>query len=224
MQPSYSYVRSSSRAARQRPIGPGRRFTTNCAGPTAISSGTSGRTTPWIRRRWFTSATGSRVLFEARRPDPSRVAEPTSLLRHGVSRHAQHPRRLHPPAHRSEARGGHAHVPLEDSVAGEQRSADLSIALDEALDVPEEPDRRLVRVVEYRFFSGTQEKEIAELMDLSPCTIRRDWRRRREGCLRVLVKLYRTWERRAGDAIRPVARGDKPGVRVRRSDPLPTAG
>jgi len=79
----------------------------------------------------------------------------------------------------ADKRGGNApHVPFEEvSVGGEQRSADLFLALDQALDQLEEFDERLVRVVECRFFGGMEEKEIAELMDLSPRTIRRDWRK-----------------------------------------------
>lgn len=88
----------------------------------------------------------------------------------------------------AQKRGGEApHVPLEDvSVGGEQRSAELFLALDEALDKLEELDERLARVVEYRFFGSMQEKEIAELMDLSPRTIRRDWRKAKGWLSRAL--------------------------------------
>lgn len=88
----------------------------------------------------------------------------------------------------AEKRGGDAaHVPLHDvSVGGEQRSANLFIALDQALDELEELDERLVRVVECRFFGGMEEKEIAELMDLSPRTIRRDWRKAKGWLSRIL--------------------------------------
>lgn len=87
-------------------------------------------------------------------------------------------------------RGGDAaHVPVHDvSVGGKQRSADLFITLDQALDELEELDERLVRVVEYRFFGGMEEKEIAELMDLSPRTIRRDWRKAKGWLSRILAE------------------------------------
>lgn len=88
----------------------------------------------------------------------------------------------------AQKRGGDAsHVDLEKvRVGGERRSADLFIALDEALDELEELDERLVRVVECRFFGGMKEKEIAELMDLSPRTIRRDWRKAKGWLARAL--------------------------------------
>lgn len=88
----------------------------------------------------------------------------------------------------ADKRGGDApHVSVEDvNVGGEQRSADLLIALDQALDELEEFDERLVRVVECRFFGGMEEQEIADFMDLSPRTIRRDWRKAKGWLSRVL--------------------------------------
>lgn len=88
----------------------------------------------------------------------------------------------------ADKRGGDApHLPLDDvSVGGEQRSADLLIALDQALDELEEFDERLARVVEYRFFGGMEEQEIADFMDLSARTIRRDWRKAKGWLSRVL--------------------------------------
>jgi RNA polymerase sigma factor (sigma-70 family) len=78
-------------------------------------------------------------------------------------------------------------VSFEDvSVGGDTRSAELFLALDQALDQLEEFDERLVRVVECRFFGGMEEKEIAELLDLSPRTIRRDWRKAKGWLSRML--------------------------------------
>lgn len=83
--------------------------------------------------------------------------------------------------------GGAPHLSLADvNVASEQMTADLFLALDSALDQLEELDERLVRVVECRFFGGMKEKEIAELMDLSPRTIRRDWRKAKGWLARAL--------------------------------------
>lgn len=83
--------------------------------------------------------------------------------------------------------GGAPHVALTDAqVSTEPMTADLFLALDQALNRLEELDERLARVVEYRFFGGMKEKEIAELMDLSPRTIRRDWRKAKGWLARAL--------------------------------------
>ena len=55
-----------------------------------------------------------------------------------------------------------------------EKSIDL-VALDEALNRLAEFDERQARVVELRFFSGMTEEETAEVLGLSPATVRRDW-------------------------------------------------
>jgi len=49
---------------------------------------------------------------------------------------------------------------------------DELIALDAALDLIEPRQRQ---IVEYRFFGGMEEREIAELLDISERTVRREW-------------------------------------------------
>lgn len=61
------------------------------------------------------------------------------------------------------------------------------VAIDEALDVLEEIDPRLVTVVECRFFAGFTEAETARILDVSTRTVQRDWRRAR-GLLREALK------------------------------------
>lgn len=79
---------------------------------------------------------------------------------------------------KAQKRGGDApHLALDDIEVGETGSADLFLALDTALDQLAQVDDRLVRVVECRFFGGMKEKEIADLLDVSPRTVRRDWRK-----------------------------------------------
>jgi RNA polymerase sigma factor (TIGR02999 family) len=69
----------------------------------------------------------------------------------------------------------HLHVSLSDvDVAGEEREEDL-VALDEALSRLERIDPRASRVVELRFFTGLNEGETAEAMDISISTVKRDW-------------------------------------------------
>jgi RNA polymerase sigma factor (sigma-70 family) len=50
------------------------------------------------------------------------------------------------------------------------------IALDDALKSLTLLDPRQGRIVELRFFGGMTEDEIAEIVGVSPFTVRRDWR------------------------------------------------
>jgi len=78
----------------------------------------------------------------------------------------------------AQKRGGDApHLDLEEATVSAEASADLFLALDEALRRLSERDERLGRVVECRFFGGMKEQEIAALLDLSKRTVRRDWRK-----------------------------------------------
>jgi RNA polymerase sigma-70 factor (ECF subfamily) len=71
--------------------------------------------------------------------------------------------------------GGVRPVSLEEAavVAGE-RGTDL-VALDEALTALTALDERQSRVVELRFFGGLTLEEIAEVLQVSVGTVRRDW-------------------------------------------------
>lgn len=74
-------------------------------------------------------------------------------------------------------RGGkQAALPLEDSpeFLSEERSEEL-IALDEALTRLQELDSRQSQVVELRFFGGLTVEETAEVLGISPKTVKRDW-------------------------------------------------
>src|SRR5262249_18811032 len=74
-------------------------------------------------------------------------------------------------------RGGGAHpVSLDEApVIRPERSEDL-VALDEALSALAEIDARKSQVVELRFFGGLSVGEMAEALQVSPETVRRDWR------------------------------------------------
>jgi RNA polymerase sigma factor (TIGR02999 family) len=50
------------------------------------------------------------------------------------------------------------------------------IALDDALNALDREDPRAHRVVELKYFSGLEIEEIAELLDVSAATVKRDWR------------------------------------------------
>ena len=74
-------------------------------------------------------------------------------------------------------RGGSAvRVPLDDvPLVAPARGIGL-LALDEALDSLSKIDARKVRVVELRYFGGLSVEETAELLKVSPETVKRDWR------------------------------------------------
>jgi RNA polymerase sigma-70 factor, ECF subfamily len=72
--------------------------------------------------------------------------------------------------------GGARPVPLDEAlVIGEQQDEDL-VALDEALHDLAKIDARKSEVVELRFFGGLSIEESAEVLKVSPETVRRDWR------------------------------------------------
>jgi RNA polymerase sigma factor (TIGR02999 family) len=77
---------------------------------------------------------------------------------------------------RAEKRGGGAeHVTLGDADAPLTVPAEEMIALDDALARLGELEPRLRTVVEYRFFGGLNEREIAEVLGVSERTVQRDW-------------------------------------------------
>jgi RNA polymerase sigma factor (TIGR02999 family) len=74
-------------------------------------------------------------------------------------------------------RGGRAiQVSLSEAAdAGARRNPDL-VALDDALSALEKLDPRQARTVELRFFGGLSLEEVAEVLQVSLSTVRRDWR------------------------------------------------
>lgn len=72
--------------------------------------------------------------------------------------------------------GGESDLPLEEAlnVASEDRDVDL-LALDRALNELAELDERQAQIVELRYFSGLSIEETAEVLHVSPATVKRDW-------------------------------------------------
>ena len=63
----------------------------------------------------------------------------------------------------------------EQAIKRETRAEDL-LALDEALERLAKLNKRQSKIVEYRFFGGLNQPEIAEVLGISEITVRRDWR------------------------------------------------
>src|SRR5690606_38551254 len=81
--------------------------------------------------------------------------------------------------HAQKRGGGVEALPLEAGRIAMTNRAEELLALHEALDRLARLDERLARNVELRFFGGLSIDETAEVMDVSPRTVRRDWRKAR---------------------------------------------
>lgn len=75
--------------------------------------------------------------------------------------------------------GGQLRITLSDELPAETQGADDLLALDAAMQQLVRTDPRLAQVVEWRYFAGLTELEIANLLDLTERTVRRDWRKAR---------------------------------------------
>jgi RNA polymerase sigma factor (TIGR02999 family) len=85
----------------------------------------------------------------------------------------------HARSHNVKRGAGVQHVSLEEvAVVGGDRSADPGgdlVALDDALNALARLDPRKVQIIEMRFFGGLSVEETAEVLKVSPATVRRDW-------------------------------------------------
>ena len=117
------------------------------------------------------------------------------IMRHILIDHAR--------AHAREKRGGGAiRVSLEDAnvaeMAGEK--AEQLIALEDALRFLERVDPQKGRIVELRYFGGLSIEETAEILNISPRTVRREWQRSK-------AWLYRMITEGIDDETRPLEKG-----------------
>lgn len=71
--------------------------------------------------------------------------------------------------------GGLARTTLDERCAAAGVEAEELLCLNDALDRLGALDPRLKTVVEYRYFCGLEEQEIACLLEVSPRTVERDW-------------------------------------------------
>ena len=82
--------------------------------------------------------------------------------------------------------GGSPHVMLdEELLVSREPRADL-VALDDALNALAAIDQRKSQVVELRFFGGLGVDETAEVLKVSPETVKRDWKLAKAWLLREL--------------------------------------
>ena len=90
------------------------------------------------------------------------------VMRHILVDHAR--------ARRTSKRGGtRPAVPLDEAVnILSERDVDL-VSLDDALRALEASDPQQSRIVELRYFGGLSIEETAEVLGISPATVKRDW-------------------------------------------------
>jgi RNA polymerase sigma factor (TIGR02999 family) len=81
----------------------------------------------------------------------------------------------HARGRKADKRAGGTRVELDEAVAiSEERDVDL-VRLDQALVELSALDPRHGRIVELRFFGGLTLEETAEVLDISPATVKREW-------------------------------------------------
>ena len=113
------------------------------------------------------------------------------VMRHILIDHAR--------AHARDKRGGGAiQVSLNEALIAEDQAAHI-IALNEALSVLERLDPQKGKLVELRYFGGLSIEEAAELLNVSPRTVRREWQRAK-------AWLYRMMTEGIEDETRPLAK------------------
>jgi RNA polymerase sigma-70 factor, ECF subfamily len=82
----------------------------------------------------------------------------------------------HARARQAEKRGGDAeHLTLDEALTFSDSQSEELVRLDEALARLARLDARQSRVIELRFFAGLSVEETAEVIGVSPKTVKRDW-------------------------------------------------
>jgi RNA polymerase sigma-70 factor (ECF subfamily) len=76
---------------------------------------------------------------------------------------------------RAKRGGGHTKVSLEEVALVSPQRPDGMLAIDESLSRLEKLDERQARIVELRYFGGLTIEEAAQVLGVSPTTVRREW-------------------------------------------------
>jgi len=114
------------------------------------------------------------------------------VMRHILIDHAR--------AHARDKRGGGAiPVSLNEALLVAEDQAAHFIALDDALRVLESLDPQKGKIIELRYFGGLSMEEAAEVLNISPRTVRREWQRAK-------AWLYRMMTEGVEDETRPLAK------------------
>jgi len=100
----------------------------------------------------------------------------------------------------ADKRGGDAPmISLEEGKIPVDQRGETLLALDEALTRLSDRDPRKAQVVMYQFFGGMTQRAIADVLDVSTRTVRREWRKARAWLARELSE-QGVEEKEGGDA------------------------
>ena len=103
------------------------------------------------------------------------------VMRHVLIDHAR--------AHARDKRGGGAiQVSLDEAAALAGQPAEHLLALDDALHFLESVDPQKGKIVELRYFGGLSIDETAEVLNISPRTVRREWQRSKAWLYRLITE------------------------------------
>ncbi|HKS07977.1 MAG TPA: sigma-70 family RNA polymerase sigma factor [Pyrinomonadaceae bacterium] len=103
------------------------------------------------------------------------------VMRHVLIDHAR--------AHARDKRGGGAvHVSLDEAAMLAGQPAENFLALNDALGFLESVDPQKGKIVELRYFGGLSVDETAEVLNISPRTVRREWQRSKAWLLRLITE------------------------------------
>jgi RNA polymerase sigma-70 factor, ECF subfamily len=92
--------------------------------------------------------------------------------------------------HRYAKRGGDiVHGPLDEALIGSRSRGVEVLALDDALASLSKIDPRKGRVVELRYFGGLSVEETADVLQISPETVMRDWKMAKTWLFRELTRM-----------------------------------
>jgi RNA polymerase sigma factor (TIGR02999 family) len=84
--------------------------------------------------------------------------------------------------------GGAVHVSLDEAAAVAGQPAEHFLALDDALHFLESVDPQKGKIVELRYFGGLSVDETAEVLNISPRTVRREWQRSKAWLFRLITE------------------------------------
>src|ERR1041384_511552 len=103
------------------------------------------------------------------------------VMRHILIDHAR--------AHARDKRGGGAiQVSLDEAAVLAEDQAEHFVALDEALRTLELVDPQKSKIVELRYFGGLSVEETADVLNISPRTVRREWQRAKAWLYRLVAE------------------------------------
>jgi RNA polymerase sigma factor (TIGR02999 family) len=82
--------------------------------------------------------------------------------------------------------GSHQRITLDTGIADQPFQAPDLLSLGDAMESLHRVDERAHWVVEMRYFGGMEIEEIADFLEISPATVKRDWQKARAFLLQII--------------------------------------